>query len=56
MEIPTSVQDISPENPLPTIDLDPPSIEMSPPWDFKQSPEPSMPPQPTLDQLTYELT
>ena len=56
MEIPTSVQDISPEEPLPTIDLDPPSMEMSPPWDFNQSRESSMPPHPTLYQLNSELT
>ena len=56
MEILASVQNITPENPLPTIDLDQPSIEMSPPRDFNQSLEPCTPPQPTLDQLNSELT
>ena len=56
MDIPASIQDISPLYPLPIVDLDPPSIEMSPPWDFNQSPERCTPPQPTLDQLTFELT
>ena len=36
--------------------LDSPSTEMSPLQDFNQSPEPCTPPQPTLDQLTFELT
>ena len=56
MDIPASIQDISPEDPLPTVDLDLPSTEISPPRDFNQSPEPFTPPQPTLDQLNSELT
>ena len=49
MDIPASDQDIIPEEPIPTIDLDLPSTGMSPPREFNQSPEPSMPLQPTLD-------
>ena len=56
MDILASDQDIKPEEPIPTIDLDPPSMEMSPPRDFNQSPDPSTPPPPTLNQLTFELT
>ena len=37
------------EDRLPTVDLDPPSTEISPPWYFNQSPEPLMPLQPTLE-------
>ena len=44
------------EDPLPTVDLDPPSIEISPPWDFNQSPEPLTPLKPSLEQLTSDLT
>ena len=56
MDIPTSIQNINPEDPLPTVDLDSPSTEMSPPRDFNQSPEPCTPPQRTLAQLNFELT
>ena len=56
MYIPASIQDISPQDHLPTVDLDPSSIEMSPPRDFNQSLEPCTPPEPTLYQLTSELT
>ena len=50
MDIPAS------EHPLPTVNLDPPSTEISPPQDFNQSRKPLMPLQPTLEQLTSELT
>ena len=56
MDIPASIQNIIPEDPIPIVDLDPPSTEMSPPSDFNPSPEALTPPRPTLDQLTYELT
>ena len=56
MDIPTFDQDINPEEPLPIVDLHPPSMEISPPQDSNQSLEPSMPLQPTLDQLTSDLT
>ena len=50
MDIPKS------EYPLPTVNLDPPSTEITPPWDFNQSPEPLTPLHPTLEQSTSELT
>ena len=50
MDIPAYDQDISPEEHIPTVDLDPPSREMSPPRDSQQSVEPSTPLQPTIDQ------
>ena len=53
--ISSSTQDISPEENIPTIDLDPPSREVIPPRDSKQSAEPSTPHQPTIEQLTQEL-
>ena len=56
MDILASDQDISPEDPLPTVNLDPPSIEISAPWDCNESPEPCTPLQPTLSQLTSKLT
>ena len=33
--IPASAQDISPKEHIPTVYFDPPSREMSPPWDSK---------------------
>ena len=56
MDIPASIQHISPQDPLPIIDLDLPSTNMIPAWDFNQSPELCTPPQETLDQLTSNLT
>ena len=50
MDIPAS------KDPLPTVNLDPPSTEISRPQDFNQSLEPLTPPQPTLEQLTSNLT
>ena len=53
--ISTLVQDLGHEIQILTVDLEVPSKEMSPPQDSKQLVEPSMPHQPTIDQLTQEL-
>ena len=50
MDIPKS------EVPLPTFHLNPPSTEIIPRWDFNYFLEPLTPSQPTLEQLTSELT
>ena len=47
--VPSSTQDISPEEHIPAIDLDPPSREVSAPRDSKESANPYMPHQPTIE-------
>ena len=55
MDIHASVQDINPEDPLPTVNLDLSSMKMSHLQDFNQSPNPCTPPQETLNQLTHNM-
>ena len=53
--VPTPAQGMSPERQVPFVDLEIPSMELSPPLDPKQSTKPSTPCQPIVDQLTQEL-
>ena len=50
--IPTPAQGMSPERQVPSIDLEKPSRELSPPPEPKQPTEPFTPNQPTIGQLT----
>ena len=54
--VPTPEQGMSPEIKIPSIDIQTPSRELSPPLESKNPTEPSTPHHPTIDQLTQELT
>ena len=53
--VPAPTWDMSSDRHIPSVDINPPSREMSPPQESEQPAEPSTPHQPTVDQLTQEL-
>ena len=54
--ISTPIQDLNPDSQVPNVDVKVLTKEENPPRDCNQSPEPCQPPQPTIEQLTSELT
>ena len=54
--ISTPVQDLNPDSQVPNADVELSSKEENPLRDYNQSLEPCQPPQPIVEQLTFELT